>query len=245
MLSSAGRRGTCRRRHVRAPEVGAGATVAVKDAGPERLKPFTVSAEKASRPLGSGARNVQFPAASTGTSSFCAPTVMRTLEFGATTEAGPAPTCPVIGSPAVTVPLAAAASVGLVRNSCSWTPPGTRPAASSSVVAMARVWTPPSSFRPSVHADGEVPADPRAAGVSGAGLDGTGVEAVQRPEIVVIVRRQGVRSGDDPGAHRVHGPARPARGSGRSGTRAGPGTGPPFPRSSRTSAPDRRGCPTA
>ena len=86
---------------------------------PERLKPFTVSAENLNCPADDGAGNCQFPTASTGTSNGWAGlrlwpwTVMRTLEFGATTEAGPASTWPLIGSPAVTVPLAAAASVRL------------------------------------------------------------------------------------------------------------------------------------
>ena len=99
-------------------------TTTEKKTAPERLKPFTVSAENVNCPSDDGAGKCQFPAASTGTSSFCAPTVIRTLDFGATMEAGPALTCPLIGSPAVTVLFAATVSVGLVRNSCSWTPPG-------------------------------------------------------------------------------------------------------------------------
>ena len=69
-----------------------GVTSTAKLSAPERLNPFTVSAVKLIRPAGSGARNDQFPAASSGTSSCCVPTVMWTFELAATAVAGAAGT---------------------------------------------------------------------------------------------------------------------------------------------------------
>ena len=159
---------------------------------------------------GSGAGKVQFPAASTGTSSVCVPTVMRTLEFGATSEAGAAATWPVMGSPAATVRIRGRHEFGLVQEELELHAAGDlghgvfkRRGDGTNLLA-------PHALGAGVGADSEVSADPGAAGVSPARGDRCRVEGMNRTEVIVIVRGQRFRARDYPDAHRVDGAALPA-----------------------------------